>query len=218
MSDHDGAMTSETRRLSGRRRPPPEPALTAWRRTGLGAPRIRFGLVRAVDASFKWQPSVHDNLDAYLEEGAAGQPAAARAWVHSWVAVVGVQPHSYATLSAVAATALALGLIVGALSNPAYPGGILLSLGIWSTAEGFGGPYRPGSVDIGAAIIHVLAFVALFLTSAGFHVGLDRYLTPRLGRWGLLAAGPLESPRERADAGGMPEPARARGEGVKRDG
>lgn len=176
--------------------PPVTPLHTSWRRTGFGVLRILFGLIWAVDASFKWQPAVHSSLDAYLEEGAVAQPALVQAWVHFWVGVVGVNPHLFGTLIAVAETALAIALVLGLLTNLAYLGGLLLSLGIWSTAEGFGGPYAPGTVDIGAAIIYVLVFVALFLSSAGFYLGLDRTLTPRLGRLGVIAAGPLESTQE----------------------
>jgi hypothetical protein len=67
--------------------------------------------------------------------------------------------------------------------------GVLLAVVIWSTAEGMGGPYQAGSTDIGAAIIHVLVFAGLFLSSAGLYFGLDRGLTPLLGRLGFLASG-----------------------------
>jgi thiosulfate dehydrogenase (quinone) large subunit len=60
-----------------------------------------------------------------------------------------------------------------------------------STAEGFGGPYAPGSIDIGTAIIYAIAFAGLFLTSAGRSLGLDHYLTPRLGRFAFLASGSI---------------------------
>lgn len=173
------------------------PLHTPWRREGFGLLRILFGVVWAIDAYFKWQPAFHTSLDTYLAEGAEGQPAIVQGWVRFWVNIVGVNPHLFATFIALAETALAVALLFGVLTNLAYLGGILLSVGIWSTAEGFGGPYGPGTVDIGAAIIYVLVFVALFLASAGFYFGVDRYLTPRLGRWGLLAAGPL-SPWEGA--------------------
>jgi nitrite reductase (NO-forming) len=67
--------------------------------------------------------------------------------------------------------------------------GILLSVVIWATAEGFGGPYTAGSTDIGSAIIYVLVFVGLFLSSAGLYYGLDRILDPILGRWSFLGSG-----------------------------
>lgn len=167
--------------------------LAGWRGKGLAVTRILFGLVWLVDAYFKWQPGFFDGLETYLADGAKGQPAIVQDWVRFWVDSVGVNPHLYATIFAVAETALAVALIVGVLSNLAYGGGAILSLGIWSTAEGFGGPYAAGSVDIGAAIIYVFVFGALFFTAAGYQYGLDRYLTPRLGRWGILASGPLDA-------------------------
>ncbi|MDQ2785844.1 MAG: hypothetical protein M3Y58_12665 [Chloroflexota bacterium] len=163
--------------------------IAAWRLRGLAVLRIGFGLVWAIDAYFKWQPAFHNNLDTYLSAGADGQPAVVKAWITFWVNTVGIQPHVVGIFLAVVETALALALIFGVFSNLAYLGGIFLSLAIWSTAEGFGGPYKPGTVDIGAAIIYVLVFVALFLGAAGLCLGVDRWLTPRLGRWGWLASG-----------------------------
>jgi len=48
---------------------------------------------------------------------------------------------------------------------------VLLSLVIWSTTEGFGGPCHAGTTDIGAAIASVLVFVGLFLSFAGLYMG-----------------------------------------------
>jgi hypothetical protein len=59
------------------------------------------------------------------------------------------------------------GLIFGIFSHLTEVVGVLLALVICTTAQGFGGPYIPGSTDIGAALIYVLVFVALFLSSAG---------------------------------------------------
>jgi thiosulfate dehydrogenase (quinone) large subunit len=175
------------------RRIPATPAQTSdWRSLGFGLLRIVFGLIWAVDAYFKWLPDFHNNFDDYLNKAAQGQPDAVSAWINFWVNIVGVNPHLFGYFVAAAETAVAVGLLFGILSNLTYVGGLLLSVVIWSTAEGFGGPYQAGSTDIGAAIIYALVFVALFLASAGLYVGLDRGLTPLLGRWGFLA-----SPRPR---------------------
>ena len=106
------------------------------------------------------------------------------------VDIVKVDPHTLALIVAVAETALAVALIFGVLSNMAYAGGILLGFVIWTTAEGFGGPYVAGSTDIGTSIIYILVFVGLFLSQAGLHLGFNRHVTPMLGRWGWLASGP----------------------------
>ncbi len=163
-----------------------------WRLTGIAILRIVFGLVWGIDAWFKWQPSFVDNFVSYTTGALDGQPPQVRAWIHFWHHVVAVDPHVFAHAVAVGETALALALILGAFSNLTGVVGVLLSAVIWSTAEGFGGPYVAGSTDIGAAVIYVLVFAGLFLAQAGLVLGLDRRLTPALGHWGFLAAGPLQ--------------------------
>ena len=167
-------------------------ALAPWRLTGLGILRIVFGLVWALDAWFKWQPDFIGNFSDYLTGAAKDQPAAVKSWIDLWINVVNVDPHVFAHAVAIGETLVALGLIFGVLSNLTNLGGILLSVVIWSTAEGFGGLYTAGSTDIGAAIIYALVFVGLFLSSAGLYLGFDRRVTSALGRWGFLASGPLE--------------------------
>lgn len=114
-------------------------------------------------------------------------------WINLWVNIIKVEPHVFAHIVAISETALAIGLIFGVFSNLTNFGGILLSVVVWSTAEGFGGPYVPGSADIGSAVIYALVFAGLFLANAGLFMELDQWLTPKLGRWSFLASGPLSS-------------------------
>ena len=165
--------------------------LSSWRIQGIGVLRVIFGAVWGIDAWFKWQPDFVNKFANYLTGALEGQPAAVKAWITFWVSIVKVDPHVFAHLVAIGETAVALGLLLGVFSNLTNLGGALLSLVIWPTAEGFGGPYAAGSTDIGAAIIYVLVFGALFLANAGLVMGLDQRLTPVLGRWGILASGPL---------------------------
>jgi uncharacterized membrane protein YphA (DoxX/SURF4 family) len=164
-------------------------ALSSWRLKGMGILRIAFGLVWAIDAWFKWQPDFVRNFTSYLTGAVEGQPPAVHAWVDFWIRVVNVNPSLFAYLVAIGETAVAFGLIFGLFSNLTNIAGLLLSVVIWSTAEGLGGPYTAGSTDIGSAIIYVLVFVGLFLANAGVYYGVDRYLTPLLGRLGFLASG-----------------------------
>lgn len=176
----------------------------SWRASAFGLLRIAFGLVWAIDAFFKWQPAFQTNFVSYLTGALKGQPVWVKAWIGFWVNVVNVNPHVFAVIVAGGETALAIGLIFGLLSNLAILGGVLLTLVIWTTAEGFGGPYVAGSTDIGTAIIYVFVFVSLFLSQAGLHFGVDRRLTPMLGRWGWLAAGPLRRRRSEQSPGTPP--------------
>lgn len=163
--------------------------LASWRTKGIGVLRIVFGIVWAIDAWFKWQPDFIHNFESYLKGTLDGQSVAVQAWINFWIRVVNVNPHVFAYLVALGETAVAIGLLFGLLSNLTNVVGILLSVVIWATAEGFGGPYTPGSTDIGAAIIYVLVFVGLFLSASGLYYGLDARLTPALGRLGFLASG-----------------------------
>ena len=128
--------------------------------------RIVFGFVWLIDAYFKWQPKFFTDFITYLNSGAEGQSSLVQSWINLWIKLVGVNPHLFAILTAITETLIAVALIVGIFPRLVSFGGIAFSLVIWSTAEGFGGPYSAGSTDIGAAIIYVLVFIALLLGGA----------------------------------------------------
>ena len=161
----------------------------SWRLRGMAVLRIGFGVVWGIDAWFKWQPDFINGFTTYLSGAQENQPSWVHHWIGFWINAVGVDPKLYAYLVAIGETAIAVALILGVFTNLTTVVGSLLSLMIWSTAEGFGGPYGTGSTDIGAAVIYVLVFAALFLGSAGLHYGFDGRLTAALGRFGFLASG-----------------------------
>jgi uncharacterized membrane protein YphA (DoxX/SURF4 family) len=144
-----------------------------WRGRAIAVVRIAFGVVWAVDAWFKWQPTFVNGFTGYLAGAKGGQPHLVKSWIDLWVNIVKVNPSLFAHLLAVAETTVAVGLIFGIFVNLAYVNGTLLAVLIWSTAEGFGGPYKAGSTDIGAAIIYVLVFAGLFLAGSGRYLSLD---------------------------------------------
>ena len=163
--------------------------LEYWRKNGIGILRIVFGVVWAIDAWFKWQPDFINSFSRYLTGAQDSQPTWVHHWIQFWINVVGVDPKLFAYLVAIGETAIAVALILGVFTNFTVVLGSLLSLMIWSTAEGFGGPYTSGVTDIGAAVIYPLVFAGLFHASAGLQLGLDRRLTAALGRFGWLASG-----------------------------
>ncbi len=162
--------------------------LAPWRLRSIGLLRIAFGVVWLVDAAFKWSPEFLGKFADSLSGALKDQPPAAKAWIQFWINVVHVDPHVFAHIVVFSEALLALGLLFGIFSNLTNFSGILLSFAIWSTAEGFGGPYTFESVDIGAAIIYVFVFAGLYFANAGRDVGIDRWLTPRLGCFGFLAS------------------------------
>ena len=168
-----------------------------WRERGVGIARIIFGLVYIVAATLKWQPQFQNTFVEQVSAAKDGQPALIQAWISFWTNLVSINPLLFARIEAAMETAIALFLIFGLFSNLTSIVGIFLSLGIWSTAEGFGGPYIPGhSTDIGTAFPYAILFAVLLFLSAGRYYGLDSWLTPRLGRLGFLASGSIRRRRK----------------------
>ena len=169
------------------------PTLKNWRQKGIGLLRIAFGLVWLVAAWLKWQPAFQNSFVAQVSGARDGQPALIQAWISFWTTLISANPLLFARFEAATETAIAIFLLFGLFSNLTSIMGLLLSLGIWSTAEGFGGPYMPGqSTDVGTALPYAILFAVLFSISAGRYYGMDQWLTPRLGRWSFLASGSIK--------------------------
>jgi nitrite reductase (NO-forming) len=152
--------------------------------------RITFGLIWAIDATFKWMPGFRNAYLDTLKSAGAGQPAWLHPWFQFWYDLQSHNPAAWAYLIATTETGLALALIVGFARKVSYLAGATFTLLIWSVAEGFGGPYHAGSTDIGTAIIYSIAFALLLATSA--HVGptrlcADYYIEQRWPWWCRLA-------------------------------
>ena len=152
--------------------------------------RVAFGLIWLVDAVLKWLPGFRrDYMDTIMGQ-AAGQPGWLKPWFRFWLDVQ--HPHAifFAYLVAVIETLIALALIAGFARKLTYSAAIVFSLLIWSTAEGFGGPYTSGASDIGTAIIYAVVFAALLLFS--YYQGpprhsLDYHLERRISWWHRIA-------------------------------
>jgi thiosulfate dehydrogenase (quinone) large subunit len=189
--------------MNPERMPPASPAFTAgphahqgstrvslWRAKAIAFVRFAFGIVWAVAAWLKWQPKFIDSFKDQVSGSKDGQPGAVQSWISFWTNLVGTNPHFFAYLTACTETALAVFLIFGILTNLTCVVGILYSLGVWSVAEGFGGPYKPGdSTDVGTALPYAVLFAVLLAIGAGRYYSVDQWLTPRLGRFGFLASG-----------------------------
>ncbi|HEY5222466.1 MAG TPA: hypothetical protein VIJ18_05375 [Microbacteriaceae bacterium] len=165
--------------------------LTVQRRRVLAMLRIAFGLVWAVDAWLKWLPSFakHTLMGKLLAAG-EGQPAPVHAWIDGWTHLIATAPRVFAVLLALAESLIAVGLLIGALTNAVCSAGALLSLTIWATGEGFGGPYGDGTTDVGASLVYVMAFALLGAVGAGGAWGFDRWLHSTLGRMAWLSSRP----------------------------
>lgn len=130
---------------------------------GFALLRIAFGMVWGIDAYFKWQPAFFAGFSESVKAALSNQPFLLQTWIRIWITITSYNSHHFAILTAIVETIIALGLLFGIFTRYIIYIGIILSLLIWSTAEGFGGPHTSSSTDIGAAIIYVFVFIALLL-------------------------------------------------------
>ena len=151
---------------------------------GIALIRITFGVIWAVDAALKWQPAFRANFGRIVAGVGDGQPSFLGWWFRLWQFVVaGDRAPIFALLTATTETYLACALIAGFARRITYAVGFAYGLFVWSVAEGFGGPYVPGtSTDVGAAIIYSLVFLALLLVDAG-RFSVDRLIVRRIPAW-----------------------------------
>ena len=115
-----------------------------WRAKLIALLRIAFGVVWGIAAWLKWQPAFINSFTDQVTGSKDGQPPTVQGWISWWGNFVSTNPHFFAYLLACTETALAIFFIFGILTNLTCVVSMLLSLGIWSVAEGFGGPIEPG--------------------------------------------------------------------------
>ncbi len=140
---------------------------------GFAMLRIAFGVIWAIDAFFKWNPSFISDFKDSVSGAIGHQPFFIQAWIHFWLYIISFNAHHFAIITAITETIIAIGLIFGIFTRYVIYLGIIFSLLIWTTAEGFGGPYNGTSTDIGAAIIYVFVFIALLLGKSWETYSLD---------------------------------------------
>lgn len=165
-------------------------ASSAWPAVAAAALRVAFGVIWAVGAALTWSPDFAVHYVGYLHNAAQGQPAWLAGWFAMWIAVVTPHAMLFTWLTRIIETSIALALLTGFARKTLYVVGALFSLLVWSTAEGFGGPYTVGANNMGTAITYVLIFVALIAinTRGGRSpYSLDYFIEKRWPRWRRVA-------------------------------
>lgn len=158
--------------------------------------RVLFGVIWGIDGSLKFTPGLVSAFPQMVSDAAQGQPAWLSGWFSFWQAQVSADPALWVYSTGIFELVLALALCLGILRKLAYTGGILLSLVIWAVPEGFGGPYGPGSTDIGTGVIYAMVFLMLMVISATYGPStwsVDYYLERRWPWWARLSE--IRSPR-----------------------
>lgn len=148
---------------------------------------VSFGVI---DGLMKFVYMVPSDVVSLVQGAGEGQPDWLAGWFTFWSNFVSVNPAFILYVVGALELVLGLVLILGFMRKIAYFGGIVLSLVIWAIDEGFGGPYGPGSTDIGAAIIYVFVFFALVIidaSSAPSKYSLDAIIERKVKGWSKLA-------------------------------
>ncbi|HEX7326850.1 MAG TPA: multicopper oxidase domain-containing protein [Rhodanobacteraceae bacterium] len=169
---------------------PDHRSATRWPALATTALRVAFGIIWALGAMLTWSPDFAAHYVGYLHNAAAGQPFWSAWWFNAWIAVVTPHASLFIWATRIVESGIALALLVGFGRRTLYVLGALFSLLVWSTAEGFGGPYTVGATNMGTAISYVLIFIALIGLDyrAGFvPYSLDYVLESRWPRWQLIA-------------------------------
>ncbi len=131
--------------------------------------RILFGLLWAFDAFWKWQPAFFEHSLSYLQQSQAGQPAWIVAYIGFFISAIQlVGPLVFGIGAALIESILALSLLLKRWQRLFLPIGFLYSFGVWTTAEGWGGPYHLGSTGnrgdmLGTANMYMVVYLYLMV-------------------------------------------------------
>lgn len=126
---------------------------------------IAFALLWAFDAYWKWQPEFLLHGVNNLIAAQAGQPAWIVAYIGFFIrAIELVGPVIFGVSVALVESAIAMALLAGVALQWILPLGAVYSLVLWTTGEGWGGPYAAGITGnkgdvLGTGIIYVLLFL-----------------------------------------------------------
>ncbi len=150
--------------------------------------RILFGVIWLIDGALKFAAGFVDQFAGSISGD--GQPGWLGGWFTFWANTVSSNTAFWVYMVGTMEVALGLALIFGFMRKVAYAGGAILSLFIWAVPEGFGGPYGPGSTDIGTGAMYALLFLALILINATYGPSkwsLDYWIEKRFPWWAKIA-------------------------------
>lgn len=143
--------------------------------------RLLFGALWAFDAYWKWHPYFIHHVQDYLVQAQAGQPAWIRAYIQVFVgAVHATGSVTSGVFAAIIETLIAVSLLTGKWLKLSLPLGMLWALAIWTTAEGWGGPYAPGQTGnrgdmVGSANIYLFVLLYLIVLYGSFRSSAARW-------------------------------------------
>ncbi len=161
-----------------------------WLIAAVSAIRAIFGVIWAINAYLTWLPSFATRYVGYLHNAAQGQPTWLQPWFTFWINLVEPNASLFIWLTRIIETVIAIGLLLGLGRKWIYILGFVFSLLIWSTAEGFSGPYVSGVSNLGSALVYVIVFIALIIFNrivGKTPYSLDYYIEKVIPAWSYIA-------------------------------
>ncbi len=152
--------------------------------------RVIFGAAWLIDGALKFQPGLVEAFPDLVKKAAEGQPSWLAGWFSFWASTTNSNPSFFVYSVGVLEVAIGTCLTFGLLRKLAYTASFFLSLVIWSVPEGFGGPYGPGSTDVGTGVVYALASLLFLVVNAVFgpsRYSLDSQIEKRLPGWKKIA-------------------------------
>ena len=131
--------------------------------------RFLFGLLWAFDAFWKWHPYFLQHGSSYLVQSQQGQPAWIVSYIQFFIDVIHLLgPFTFGIVVASVESLIALSLLTKKGLDYMLPIGTVYTFILWTTAEGWGGPYGPGFTGnegdiLGTIIIYCLIFLYLMV-------------------------------------------------------
>jgi len=150
--------------------------------------RIILGIVWLIDGLLKFSSGFVDSFPGLIKT--EGQPSWLQPWFNFWASATSANAAPFVYSIGTLEIVLGLALILGLMRKLAYLGGMVLSLLIWAIPEGFGGPYGPGSTDIGTGIVYSFLFLSLIIIntiSGPSKFSVDFLLQRRFRPWKRVA-------------------------------
>ena len=163
---------------------------SAWALPATAGLRAAFGILWAIAALLTWRNDFAVNYVGYVQNASQGQPVWLQPWFGFWLSVITPAAPFFIWATRILETLIAIGLLFGLARKWTYIVGALFSLLIWSTAEGFGGPYSAGASNPGPALVYVLVFIALIIFERMLGANpysVDYYLERRWPAWAKVA-------------------------------
>ena len=152
--------------------------------------RIIFGVFWLIDGWLKLQPGMAQAFPNLIQGVAKGQPQWLAGWFSFWASTTSGNPALAVYSIAGLEVGLGICLVLGLMRKLAYIVAFFYSLVIWSVPEGFGGPYGPGSTDIGTGIIYALLSYMFLLIIGVFGpsaLSVDFLIEKRFPAWERIA-------------------------------